>query len=397
MKAQKYVLPLILAIDFCILLFEASSLSLSYAEAHTYFGTHGIVGYLSHIFVPIFGQNDIAVRLPMILLHMASIVLLYEISKEYLHSFRERIILVIVFILLPGVISAALLLNSAGFVIFALLLFIYLFRRLEGSVWLYVYLFLLSFLDNSFAYLYLSLVLYGLYYRKYELSGVSLFSLALNLYIYGTDVGGYPTGHFLDALGVYAAIFSPVVFIYIFYTLYRSYLTRRIDVIWFMATTALLFSLLLSLRQKVHIEYYAPYVIMALPLAARTFVSSYRVRLPRFRGAYRLLFNVSLAFLVFHFVVVLGNKYLYIFLENPKRHFAYDNHIAKELAAALKDEGITCVSTDYKMQLRLEFYGIKRCTRYKLLKYPEKNSKIVTISYMSKPVYTAYVTKVNNK
>ncbi len=396
---QKYILPLLLAIDICILLFEASLLSVSYSEAHTYFGYHGVVGWLSHLFVPLFGENDIAIRLPMILLHVGSVLLLYRISKEYLKEERERLILLIVYMMLPGVISAALLVNPTGFVIFALFLFVYLFLKYDEGVVIYGVLGLYTLLDHTFFYLFLGLFFYALYKKRYFFAFYTFFLMGVSLYLFGTDIGGYPTGHFLDALAVYSAIFSPIVFIYIVYVLYRRFLTKKMDIVWFISTTALLFSLLLSLRQRVHLEFYAPYLLLALPLAAQTFASSYRVRLPRFRRGYKLIFNLALLFLTINFLLVLANRYIYLVLDVPKKHFAYDNNIAKELAQNLKKMNILCVRTDYKMQLRLHFYGIDACDFYRLdaISQSDTQSKSVTVSYISKPVYSAYVTKVNNK
>ncbi len=397
--SKKYILPLLMAIDIAILFFEASLLSVSYNEAHTYFGYHGVVGYLSHLFTSVFGQNDFALRLPMILLHIGSVQLLYLISKEYLKEERERIILVLIYMILPGVISAALLVNMTGFVIFAIFLFVYIFLKHDEGLITYILLGIYLFLDHAFFYLFLGLFFYALYKKRSFLAVYSFILMSANLYLFGTDIGGYPTGHFLDALAVYSAIFSPLVFVYIVYVLYRRFLTGKIDLLWFLATTALLVSLLLSLRQRVHLEYYAPYLLLALPLAGQTFVASYKVRLPRFRRGYKLLFNLALFFLSVNFILVLANRYLYIVLDKPKKHFAYDNNIAKELASNLKNSGVICVRTDYKMQLRLRFYGIDECDRYKLSFVAEENenSKNVTVSYMSKPVYTIYVTKVNKK
>ena len=395
----KYILPLLLAIDIFILLFETSLLSVSYSEAHTYFGYHSVVGYLSHLFTPIFGQNDLALRMPMILLHIGSVVLLYLISRYYLKRERERLLLVIVYMMLPGVISAALLVDMTGFVIFALFLFLYLFKKYDEGLAVYSVLALYALLGHAFFYLFLSLFLYALYTKRGYLIFYTLFLMLVNLYIFGTDIGGYPTGHFLDALAVYSAIFSPVVFVYLVYVLYRRCLTKRIDVIWFIAVTALLFSLLLSLRQRVHLELYAPYLLPALLLAAETFSESYHIRLPRFRKNYKILFNIALLFLAVNFLFVLGNRYLYLVVEKPKKHFAYNNNIAKELAQNLKQMGISCVRTDYKMQMRLRFYGIEECGTYKLTTANEgdADAQNVTVSYISKPVYTAHVTKVNKK
>ena len=394
---QNYILALILVLDIGVLLFETSTLSLSYTEAHTYFGYYGVVGYLSHIFSGLFGQNDYMVRLPFILLHTASAFLLYKISRHFLKTYRERNILIVVFLLLPGVMSSALLVNKVGVVIFLAFLFVYLYFTCKNLYLLYGFMVFLAFVDNSFGYLFLAIFFFALQEKNKQLAALSVLLVALNLFLYGTDIGGYPTGHFLDALGIYSAIFSPVVFVYIVYILYRHFLSKEKNILWYIATVPLLFSLLLSLRQRVHIEYYAPFVLLALLLAARQFVSSYRVRLPGFRKRYKLLFNISLFFLVLHFGIIVTNKFLYTLLDTPKRHFAYKNHIAKELAHNLRKNNITCIKTDYKMQLRLEFYGIGECEEYRLEYFQPLDGIDVTVRYSNTPVYLAYVTKINNQ
>jgi len=394
---KNYILPLVLALDILILLYETSTLSISYFEAHTYFGHHGVVGFISNIAPALFGQNDYTLRIAFILLHTATAFLVYLTSGYFLKTTREQNLLVVVFLLLPGVMSSALLVNKVGVVIFLTFLFVYLYYRFQNNNILNVFLLFLAPLDNSFSYLFLGIFLYAVTTKQKNLALSSVFFIAINLFIFGSDIGGYPTGHFLDALGVYAAIFSPVVFVYIVYILYRHYLTKEFNILWFIATTPLVFSLLLSLRQRVHIEFYAPFVLVALFLAAKQFNSSYKVRLVQFRKGYKLLFNIALFFLVVHFFLILANKSLYNFIEKPKHHFAYKNHVAKELAKNLKTKHIPCVNTNYQMQLRLKFYGITECKKYKLKYFKEVNAKDVTVRYNSKIIYPAYVTKINNQ
>jgi hypothetical protein len=219
------------------------------------------------------------------------------------------------------------------------------------------------------------------------------------MYLFGIDTQGLPKGHFLDAIGLYSAIFTPIVFVYIFYILYRRYLTKEIELLWFISSITLIVSLLLSFRQRIDIEDFAPYLIMALPLAAQTFSSSYRVRLKIFRGKYKIAFVLSILLLLLNSVLVLFNKNLYIFFDKPQKHFAYKMHIAKELAQELKKRGIYCVQTDKKMQKRLKFYKISRCETYLLsAKSTDDNSgDNVTISYNNIAVYNATVTEINNR
>jgi hypothetical protein len=391
-----YILLLILGLDVATLLFQSGELSISYAEATLLNGNFSFLQMLIKASIYIFGQNDYALRLPMILFHISSAVLLFQISKDYVKVEKNRVWLLLIFILLPGVMSSAIIVNSAGFIIFALFLFIYVYKKnfIKLS---YVLLILYMFVEGGFAILFIALALFSIYKkeRKFFIFNILLFFGSLLLY--GIDTHGSPKGYFIDSIGIYAAIFSPIIFIYLVYVLYRKILTKDLDILFFIACVAFIFSLLLSFRQRVMIEYFAPYLIVALPLLAQTFEHSYRVRLEIFRKKYRLIFIVSLALLSINSSAILLNKYLYKIIKEPKKHFSFNMHIAKELSRELKKRDIYCVNTDKKMQKRLEFYGVTKCNNVILKENSLNFTKIddVTISYINRVVYSASVTDLN--
>jgi hypothetical protein len=156
-------------------------------------------------------------------------------------------------------------------------------------------------------------------------------------------------------------------------------------------------SVILSFRQKVNIQEFAPFLMVVLPLAAQTFFHTYRIRLRMFRRRYQLLFYTALGILIINLFAVVFNQYLYQYLKKPKNHFSYPMHVAKELAGELHNNHITCLQADdEKMQLRLRFYEIGNCSATTLSKIPKSRSNKVTISYNGKAIYENYVTKVNN-
>jgi hypothetical protein len=394
----RYILFLILGLDALVLIFQTTQLSISYTEASLLYGEFSFLQMLIKSSLALFGQNDFALRFIMIMLHILSAILIYLISKKYLKSQRNRLWLLLMFVLLPGVVSSAIVVNSAGLVIFGLLLYIYLSEK-TSQLFLNILLFIYALIDIGFVYLFLGLAIYNLYQKNKILFTYNISLYLLSSFIYGFGVYGSPSGHFLDTIAIYSAIFTPIIFIYLFYALYRRYLTNKVDMLWYISATALMISLLLSFRQRVSIEHFAPYLIIALPLAAQTFTSSYRVRLKMYRKKYRLAFILAFIFLILNTLVVFFNKDLYLFIDNPKKHFAYDMHIAKDLANNLKKMSIECINTNSNMQKRLLFYGIKKCDNY-FLKEINLNSKEdynVTISYKSKTIYKAHVTKINNK
>jgi len=392
----RLVLFLILTLDALLLVFQIGELSISYNETLLLSGNFSFLQALIKTSFYFFGQNDFALRLPMIILHILSAVLVYKISEKYLKISRNRVWLLLVFIFLPGVMSAGIIVNEAGFILFALLLFVYLYERVS-SFYMYILLILYMLLDGNFVYLFIALSIFSIYSKNRNFFILNIFLVIGSLSIYGIDMHGSPRGYFLESLGIYAAIFTPIIFIYLFYVLYRRYLTKDIDMLWFIATVTLLISLVLSFRQRIGLEYFAPYIILALPLIAQTFEHSYRVRLNIFRKNYKLMFLVSLTLLFINSSVVFLNKYLYLIVEEPKKHFSYNMHVAKELSKELKKREIYCVDTSTKMAKRLEFYGVTKCNSHILQEnyLSESAEDNVTISYKNRVVYSANVTNIN--
>lgn len=392
----RFILFLILGLDVLGLLLQTRELSISYNEVLLLDSNFSLLQTLAKASIFIFGQNDFALRLPMIILHILSAVLLYKISKKYVKIQRNRLWLLFLFVLLPGVMSSAIIVNNAGLILFGLLFFVYLYEKYSAFV-IYPLLIFYMLIDGNFAYLFIALTLFSIYKKDRNFFLLNLILLISSLYIYGISMHGSPKGYFLNSLGLYAVIFTPIIFIYLFYVLYRRYLTKDMDILWFISTTALILSLLLSFRQRIGVEYFAPYLILALPLIAQTFEHSYRVRLNIFRKKYKLIFIASVALLLINSSAVFFNKYLYQVIKEPKKHFSYKMHIAKELSSELKKRGIGCVDTNVKMSKRLAFYGVTKCNNFLLEEIPFNSIKTdsVTISYKNRVVYSANVSKLN--
>ncbi|WP_428738290.1 hypothetical protein [Sulfurimonas sp.] len=395
---QHLIFFFILGIDVIVLFFQIDNLSISSSETHILYEENSFLSYVFNFILSIFGNNDYALRIPIIIIHLMSAVLFYSISKHYLKTTRDQLWLLLLFVMLPGTLSAAIVFSHAFLVLLGLLLYIYLDQKYPAK-YTNILLLFYTFIDGGFAYLLLGILVYNIFVKDYRNIAFNFVLLLISAYLYRLQIYGIPSGHFLDTIGVYSAIFTPIIFVYVVYSLYRKYLADKIDKVWYIATTTLIFSLLLSFRQRLDIEYFAPYLIIALPLAAQTFVHSYRVRLKMFRKRYKTIFVLSFIFLILNTLVVLFNKTIYAYLEDPKKHFAYNMYVAKELAQNLKEMNIECVDTDLKMQQRLQFYNISKCATNFLeeVSLSHENHSDVTISYKSQPVYRANVTKINIK
>ncbi len=349
---------LILFVDLSALLYGISTLSISEDEAKIYFNGSNLLYYFTHFGTLLFGQNDFGLRFVFLLFHFLSCILLFLLALKYTKKLSDSILSLLLFILLPGSVASALLVNEASFVILLSLALLCAYEYKKK--WLFYPLFVLVlFVDKSFGILFLTFFFFGIYKKNHFLYSLSLVLFIVSIFYYGFDTGGRPRGYFLDTLGIFAVCFSPLVFVYFFYVIYRLAFKKDKSLLWFLMTTTFIFCSLLSLRQKLYLEDFLPFCVICTPLLIKTLMQSYRVRLPKFRLKYKIFIECAGIFLLFCYFVIVANKILYDFIDEPKRHFAYNYHLAKELSVELKREGIDSLRVAPELQKRLAFYGIK--------------------------------------
>ncbi|WP_103615633.1 hypothetical protein [Campylobacter concisus] len=350
---------LICLIDFVFLLYAANSLSISYNEAEIFFQKHSLLGYILKLSAHFFGQNDLAMRGVMIFFHIASVVLMYKVSKFYIKLEFDRIVAVLLFVLLPGTLASALIINNAGICITLALLCIYLFH-IKKKILFSLFFCLAFFIDGDFLIFYAGFFIFALYKRKPPLAWLSAILFLLTLYFFGFETNGRPSGHFIDTFGIFAAVFSPFVFIFFVYTIYRIWVKEKKDLLWFIAICSFCFCMIVSVRQRLELEQFLPFCVIATPLMVRVFFNSYRVRLPKFRKGHKICTGLVMLFLVFNWSAIIFNQVFYLFLNDPTKHLTYKFDVAKELADKLKEAGVQDIATeDTRLALRLKFYGIK--------------------------------------
>ena len=391
----KYYFYLFLSILTFILLFKATySLSISYKEALNVFVNNSVLSLITNTSIYIFGQNDFALRLPFVLFYSLSVIMMYLITEDYFKYEKDRYISILIFMILPGILSASLLVNSAIVVTFFTLLYLYCFQK--KNEYSYVLLVLFLFIDNSFAILYLALFFYSLENKNKKLLYFSLILLILSMYIYGFTTDGKPRGFLVDTFAIYATVFSPFLFFYFIYSIYRAGIKNERTLTWYISVTALFVSLIFSFRQRVYIEDYAPYIVISLPYMLKMFFHAYRVRLKEFRRNYNILAGLVIVMLTINVILTFVNKPLYLILPNPSKHFVYQYHFVKELAEELKNRGINSIITDNEeLALRLKFYNIDNGDDYFLsLKNYNYQSERISIKYYEKELFVAYLIKI---
>ena len=383
---------ILLLLDFILLLYVADSLNISNREVDIYYSdTKGMLWYLTHISTDIFGTNNISLRLPFILFYIGSILLSYALTDDYFSRPVDRFISICIFMLLPGLNSAALVLDSSIIVVFCTLLYLYLFKRFGKEYYILLVLFL--FIDNSFAILFLALFFYSLQKKDNTLLVISLVLFGISMQMYGFEIGGRPRSYFLATFSIYASILSPILFLFFFYTIYRVGIKGERDLYWYIAFTSLGLSLLFSLRQKVDLVDFAPFVVIAIPLMVKLFLHSFRIRLKIFRKNHYTFAKVMLSILILNIIVLFFNKPLYLVLQDNEKHFAYKYHGIEELSIKLKKLNILSVTCqNEKLQKQLEFYGVSKGNKYYLTIYKkDKYYKKIDIKYYDKVIKSYYL------
>lgn len=391
-KIKNYkLIILLLAFDLLALLYGISTLSISTDEAKIYFADekkflfldHGLLYYLTHFGTFIFGQNDFGLRVPILFFHFLSCILLYILALKYTKTHFDSFLSLLLFVLLPGTVASALLVNEASIVIFLTLAILCAYEYEKKWIF-YPLLILTLFVDKSFNILFLTFFFFGIYKRNSFLLTLALVLFGLSISFYGFDTGGRPRGYFLDTLGIFAACFSPLVFIYFFYVVYRLTFKEQKSLLWFLMSVTFIFCSLLSLRQKLYLEDFLPFCVICTPLLIKTLMASYRVRLPQFRLRYKIFIECSIIFLLFCYFIIIGNQILYYFVSDPKYNFANNYHLAKELSKELKKQEIFELRVGTSLQPRLKFYGIEDSNIFYLKSIKNKeqideNQKNITI------------------
>ena len=288
--------------------------------------------------------------------------LFYILSKVYFRKEEDRYLSTFLFMLLPGTVTAITLVNIAIIVLPLVLLFVLFYEKGYFYI-LPFFLLALFFIHESSIIFFIAIFLYGLIHKDIRLTILSSTFLLAFLYLAkGIKISGYPSGHFIEIFGLYATLFSPLVFLYFFYALYRILLREKKTLIWYISFTALAFSLLLSIRQRVDITDFAPYVMIAMVLMLNIFNHSVKVRLPLFQKNYKRGFYSVVFILVLSFLLIVFHQLLFTVISDTQKHFANRIYTPYHLAKSLKKKSLSCYDGMHgRARYQLFYYGIDSC------------------------------------
>ncbi len=360
MKKQHFLLALFFFVVAVIYL--AITTPISPHEAKIFYTSEDIIGILMRL-----GESIIpgffGLRIFYLFFGFATVGLFYELSRRYFSKREDAYLSTFIFMFLPGILTATTLVNVAIIVLPLVLLFVLFYEKGYFLILPFIML-ALFFIHEASIIFFVAVLLYSVIHKDQKLIIVaSAFLLSFIYLAKGIEIGGRPSGHFAEIFGLYATVFSPLLFLYFFYAMYRILLREKKTLLWYISFTAFAFSLLLSIRQRVHITDFAPYVMIAIVLMLDVFNHSVRVRLPQFQKRYKRGFYTVMVFLALSAFVIVFHKASFYLAANPSRHFAKRIYEPYLLSEQLKAEGITCnKSIKGRTSYQLRYYGIPLCT-----------------------------------
>ena len=370
-KYDFYFLIVLLSSLFA-LIYLISGASISYKEALLLEQDKALIARLANLSIAQFGANDFALKIPNLLFHALNLVLIYLISNRLLKYKGDSVLCVVIYAIVPGVIMQGSILNESIIMLFIVLLVCYI--ELISKKITYPFLALAVFVDESAFMLFLALFFYALFKENNERRFIAriyanlrvnlkilvfaVICFALNLYLFGVDISGRPRGNFLDIFSEFALLYSPLLFVYFIYTIYRNFAKYKANLLLFVSGTSIIVSIILSVRQDIDKEIFMFMSLCGIPLMIRQLLSDIRLRLPQFQLNYKRRFIIVIAVLVLEAGLLIFSKQIYR-LSNDDEIFLNQFYIAKEVAYELKKRDISRVSVEGRMQKRLAFYGIK--------------------------------------
>jgi len=279
----------------------------------------------------------------------------YSIYKDYKH------LSILIYLLIPGVFLSFVIVNYATIPIFLTLLFIYFYKKTKYYLWLIPFV-LLFFTNTAVFAFYIATALYA-YSKKEWLLLVVSFALFLVASVYSSyPIDGIPRGHLVELFGIYGAVLSPLLFIFIVYSLYRVGVKGKKTLLWYISTTLFVVSLLLSIRQKIKVTDFTPYIVIAVPMVVLVYKNSISIRLKEFRKIYIKICYLIVTMLLLETSLIALNYPIYHLFNKTLWLIDKNIYITPVKIKKLEKKGIKCLDTIRNRDINLyKYYGIEKC------------------------------------
>jgi len=350
-----------------ILVYIATAFWLSYftpltpSEANIFYSHENYITNLIVKFASSFTDNKFIIRVPFLILSILSLILYSQIVKRYFDSEQYRYLSIVLFILTPGVLVSFIIVNYATVAIFLILLFIYAEQRKNIILEIIALVLLLGTNTAQFA-VYIGVLFYAYRKKDWLLFIVSFLLLIFSVILAKYPIDGIPKGHLLQLFGIYGTVLSPFYFIFLLYALYRVGVKGKRDILWHIALSALFLSIILSIRQKIIVTDFTPYLVIAAPLAVEVYKNSVSIRLKLFKRNYIRLCKIIFTVLLLETLLIVFNYPIYIISDKKLQIVNKNIYKIEKLANKLKKSNINCLKDIKHREINLyKYYGVTLC------------------------------------
>ncbi|MDD5405838.1 MAG: hypothetical protein PHE73_02715 [Sulfurovaceae bacterium] len=348
---------------FSIVIYLAAVIPISPNEATSFYTSSDLVSILMH-----WGNNLIGgligLRFVFLMSGFISILLFYVLANDMLGDKKDALFATTIFAMLPGIITASILANIAILVLPCLIIYLIAHYR-KWYILETLALIALFLLHDASIILFTAIALYGAINKEKRTLFLGLaFVVILLIFDRGIEIGGIPRGHFVEIFAIYAFLFSPFIFLYFMYVVYHIWVAGNKSIIWYISSISLFFSLLLSIRQRIVITDFAPYLLIGTILMVQVYYQSLRIRLSTFQSIYKRGLSISLAVLIFIILLIISQQLIFSVTNSLKFNFASKVYGPYLLSKQLKASDIHCYnSKKTKEQYQLMYYGINPCNK----------------------------------
>lgn len=360
MRRNTFFLFFILYV-ICVV-FLASTTPIAPHEAQLYYASSSWVSWAMHFGSDLLG-GFFGLRFIFILFAFLTSISFLAFALTYFHNTpKDAYMATAIFLFLPGVLVASILASEAMLVVALVLLYLLAYRR--QLLWLELLVMVGLLLSHATSAIFFSILLiYALVKMEKRIILLATIFLAFSLVFERfLAIGGRPSGYLVEIFGLYAALFSPFVFLYVVFALYRILIKEDKSLIWFISFVPLVASLLLSIRQRISLMDFAPYVMLGIIPALDVYYRSLRVRLQQHQGFHEKGLLVVLVMLTLTSGAIVLHRPLFEVMQDPSSHFAYRIYGPYWEAQRLKAANQSCFDThSVKERYQLLYYGITPC------------------------------------
>jgi hypothetical protein len=319
-----------------------------------YSNKSSLTNYLATFFDNL-NHNYIYIRASFFIISLINIYLFYKVSNLYIKDDKFSSLATFIYLITPGVFVSNILVNYATIPIFLALSFIYSYTLNQRVIPILVLVLLLFTNIASFVF-YLAIVLYSYRKKDWILFIVAISLLILSSAIETYPIDGIPKGHLLQVLGVYGATLSPFYFLAILYAVYRVAINKQKSLLWYIVSSFIIVSLILSIRQKIKVTDFTPFVVIGSILVILVYKDVISIRLKIFQKRYKIVCMTVVSVLLLETSLVVLNYPLYKLFGS--RYHIIDTSMYKIAEDARKK----CTKNRHKRYKNLyKYYSLEVC------------------------------------